>query len=184
MKVIITSVIALLAVGVLSCSQPDTVISPSPFSGAKGSSGGGGTTTPPPTGTLPILAPNPTPINDLGPIMPTGTWKVKAYTRAFTNNTSDYAGYTFVFSPNNVVTATDGLGVSTSGIWIAYIGGQVSYYGGAASITAMTISFSKSGPKELYRLSALWNVHQATTTTDVVMDNFEPLSGERIEFGL
>ncbi|MCX6212823.1 hypothetical protein [Spirosoma sp.] len=60
--------------------------------------------------------------------------------------------------------------------------GQIPYYGGAPSITALTLNFSKSAPKQLVRLTATWNVNLATLPTDVVLDNFEPLSGERIEF--
>ncbi|AUD04588.1 hypothetical protein CWM47_23710 [Spirosoma pollinicola] len=115
--------------------------------------------------------------------MPTGTWSVKSYYRSFSDNTSDYSGYKFVFTPN-VVTVTDNRGNTYSGSWYATVGGQIPYYGGAPSITALTMSFSKSAPKQLSRLSATWNVNLATSTKDVVLDNFEPLSGERIEFAL
>ena len=115
--------------------------------------------------------------------MPTGTWTVKSYYRTFSSSTSDYAGYKLVFTPG-VVTATDNKGNVYSGWWYATIGGQIPYYGGAPSITALTMSFPKSAPNQLKRLTATWNVNLATTTTDVVLDNFEPLSGERIEFSL
>ncbi|MBO0930141.1 hypothetical protein [Fibrella aquatilis] len=184
MKISIASAIALLAVSTFSCNNADSVIKPN-ASARQGSSGGGGTTpTPAPTGSLPVLAPNPTPINNLGPIMPTGTWTVKTYYRAFTDKTTDYTGYTLVFAPNGVVTAVDSQGNSYSGGWYATIGGQVAYYGGAISITALTMNFGKSAPSKLSRFNATWNVNLATTTSDVVLDNFEPLSGERVEFSL
>lgn len=179
------STIALLALGALSCSS--SADSVNPLGSAR--QGSGTTTTPPttttttttPPSTLPVLAPNATPINDLGPVMPTGTWTIKSYYRSFSDNTSDYNGYKFVFTAN-VVTVTDNRGNVYSGSWYATIGGQIPYYGGAPSITALTMSFGKSAPKQLSRLSATWNVNLATATTDVVLDNFEPLAGERIEF--
>ena len=116
--------------------------------------------------------------------MPTGPWSVKSYYRGFSESTSNYTGYKFVFDPSGFVTVTDNKGNSYSGSWYATIGGQVPYYGGAPSITALTMSFTKSAPQSVYRLGATWNVNLTTTTTDVVLDNFEPLSGERIEFRL
>ncbi|MBO0937066.1 hypothetical protein J2I47_10965 [Fibrella sp. HMF5335] len=184
MKISIASAIALLAISTLSCNHSQEVVNPA-ANARQGSSGGGGTTpTPTPTGALPVLTPNPTPINNLGPIMPTGTWTVKSYYRAFSDKTTDYTGYKLVFSPNGTVVATDDQGASYSGGWYATIGGQVAYYGGAISITALTMNFGKSAPSKLSRFNATWNVNMATTTTDVVLDNFEPLSGERVEFSL
>lgn len=183
MKFIIVSVITLLAVSVLSCTQSQEIVNP--IAGARqGSPNPTPTPSPTPAPTsLPTLTPAANPINDLGPVMPTGTWTVKSYYRSFSDNTSDYSGYKFVFT-GNVVTVTDNKGNVYSGSWYATIGGQIPYYGGAPSITALTMSFNKSAPKQLSRLSATWNVNLATTTKDVVLDNFEPLSGERIEFTL
>ena len=181
MKISVASAIAMIAWGALSCSQPQEVIAPV---GSARQGSPSPTPTPAPTGTLPVLTPAADPINDLGLIMPTGTWTVKTYYRAFTDKTTDYGTYKFVFSANRIVTATDSKGNSSSGSWYATIGGQIPYYGGAPSITALTMNFGKSAPSGLSRLSATWNVNLATTTTDVVLDNFEPLSGERIEFSL
>ena len=179
MKIRITSVLVVLAIGALSCSQPQEAITPN-SSARQGS----GSSTPSPTGTLPVLPPAANPIYNLGPVMPAGTWTVKSYVRALTDKTSDYKGYTFVFSPNNILTVTDNKGVATSGRWFAYVGGQVPYYGAAPAVTALGMSFDKSASSTINRLGATWNVNMATTTTDVILDNVEPLSGERIEFSL
>jgi hypothetical protein len=182
MKISIASAIALVSVGVMSCTTPQDSVTPAPttFSGAKGSNPTPTPTTPP--APLPILTPNPTPIYDMNPVMTTGTWTVKSYYRGFSDNTTDYSGYKFTFSQYGV-TATDGKGGSWSGSWRNTIGGQILYYGGGSvSVTSMALIFDKSAPKVLFRLNANWNVNSATTSSDAVIDNFEPTAGERVEF--
>ena len=114
--------------------------------------------------------------------MPAGSWTVKSYYRAGAEVTSDFKGCSFVFDSNGLVTATDSKGKSTIGSWYATVGGQVVYYGAGPSITSLSLSFDKKAPKPFDRLTNTWNVNLATTSRDVVLDNFEPLAGERIEF--
>ena len=128
-----------------------------------------------------MLTPNPALVYDLNPVMTTGTWVVKTYYRGFADNTTDYTGYTFVFLPNGSLKATDGRGNETYASWRNTVGGQVLYYGGV-SVTSMAMIFSKSSSKQLFRLNANWNVNPATTTDSVIIDNFEPTAGERMEF--
>ena len=115
--------------------------------------------------------------------MPSGTWSIKSYYRSGADATSEFKGCTFVFSSDGVVVATDSKGKSSSGGWVATVGG-VTYYGSAPTITSLTMYFDKKAPKPFDRLSNNWNVNLATTSRNVIVDNVEPLAGERIEFSL
>lgn len=179
MKTIITPVIALLMMGALSCTQPAVDVPPT--SAPSGARGGSSTPTPPSSTTLPALPANPNPINDLRPIMPSGTWTVKSYYRGWSDETSEFAGCTFVFTSGGQVTATDSKGNSSSGRWVTTVGG-VTYYGSAPTVTSLTMYFDKKVPKPFDRLSKTWNVNLATNSRDVIGDNVEPQAGERIEF--
>lgn len=106
------------------------------------------------------------------------------YYRSFSEATAEFAGCSFAFegigAVSGLVTATDSKGKSTTGRWYATTGGVI-YYGSAPTVTSLTFIFEKNAPKPFDRLSNTWNVNLATTSSSVLLDNVEPLAGERLE---
>lgn len=183
MKKLLVLGLALATAGVTSCTRIQDTTSITPFNpaSAKGGSGGSNPSTPT-SGT--VTTPNPpvpaVPLTTVKDVLPGGSWTVK-YIRDGADKSSLFAGVTFVFTTDGVVTASDNKGIVAQGSWYSTPGG-ITYYGGPPSIATVAFGFSKSTPNEYYKLSQSWNLNLGSTQNDVYIDNKEPLANEHLEF--
>ena len=114
---------------------------------------------------------------DVKAVMPTGSWSVRSFRQKTEDKSSNFKDMTFVFSADGTVTATQG-NKTTKGTW-SFSPAGVTYYGGNP-LASVTLNMGTSKPFDL--LNQAWNVNVASTTSDLKLDNKEPIDDEHLEF--
>lgn len=99
-----------------------------------------------------------------------GTWKVTFYYDKTKDETSDYAGYSFVFNTNGTMSATKGT-ATTNGTWKEYTANGVQRF----AITLGTTT------KPLADLNDDWQLVSKTATEIKLKDN-NPAKNEQLVF--
>ena len=104
-------------------------------------------------------------INDVTTIVTSGSWKITKYIDSGNNETSDFTGYNFIFSQNNILSASNGTN-EYMGVW------SVTNSSSSSSSSSNDIDFNIgfSGPEKFIKLTDDWDIQSRSANKIELVD--------------
>lgn len=104
-------------------------------------------------------------INDVTNIVTSGSWRITKYIDSGNNETSDFTGYNFIFSQNNILSASNGTN-EYMGVW------SVTNSSSSSSTSSNDIDFNIgfSGPEKFIELTDDWDIQSRSANKIELVD--------------
>ncbi len=104
-------------------------------------------------------------INDVTNIVTSGSWRITKYIDSGNNETSDFTGYNFIFSQNNILSASNGTN-EYMGVW------SVTNSSSSSSSSGNDIDFNIgfSGPEKFIELTDDWDIQSRSANKIELVD--------------